>query len=149
MVFQYKFDKILQIKEKEKSEAQAVFQQSVLKFEEVAAKLYELLKKKEDMELFQSEKLVGGMPVQEIRHHQRFIDNLQKTIEHYQKMVINARSRMNFYQEKLVEMNVEVKKYEKMKKKDYQKYDKNLKLVEGRQMDEISIQQYMSRESWV
>ncbi|MDP4083036.1 MAG: flagellar export protein FliJ [Bacillota bacterium] len=149
MVFQYKFDKILQIKEKEKGEALAVYQLAVQKFEEAAEKLYELLKKKEDMESHQSSKLLSGVHVQEIRIHQHFIGNLQKSIEHYQKMVVNARNRMMFYQEKLLEMNIEVKKYEKMKQKDFHIYFEGLKLIEGRQMDDISIQQFMNRESWV
>jgi flagellar protein FliJ len=149
MVFQYRFDKILQIKEKEKVESMAVYQTAVRKFEEAAEKLYELLKKKEDLEIFQSSRLEGGLPIQEIRHHQQFIMNLQKSIEYYQKMVQNARTRMNFYQEKLMEMNIEVKKYEKVKQKDFRLYNAELKQTEGRQMDDISIQQYMNRGSWV
>jgi flagellar protein FliJ len=149
MVFQYRFDKILQIKEKEKGESLAVYQTAVRKFEEAAEKLYELLKKKENLEIFQSSRLVDGLPVQEIRHHQQFIVNLQKSIDYYQKMVLNARNRMNFYQEKLTEMNIEVKKYEKMKQKDFHMYNEELKQIEGRLMDDISIQQYMNRGSWV
>jgi flagellar protein FliJ len=149
MVFQYKFDKILQIKEKEKGESLAIYHMAVRKFEEAAEKLYELLKKKEDLEIFQSSRIADGLPVQEIRLHQQFILNLQKSIEYYQKMVQNARNRMNFYQEKLMEMNIEVKKYEKIKQKDLHVYKKDEKLTEGRQMDDISIQQFMNRGSWV
>jgi flagellar protein FliJ len=149
MVFQYRFDKILQIKEKEKGESLAIYQIAVRKFEEAAEKLYELLKKKEDLETFQSTKLVDGLHVQEIRHHQQFILNLQKSIDHYQTMVQNARNRMNFYQEKLMEMNIEVKKYEKVKQKDFHIYNEGQKQTEGRLMDDISIQQYMNRGSWV
>jgi flagellar FliJ protein len=149
VVFQYRFDKILQIKEKEKVESLAIYQLAVRKFEEAAEKLYELLKRKEDLEDFQSSRLEGGLPIQEIRHHQQFILNLQKSIEYYQKMVHNARARMNFQQEKLMEMNIEVKKYEKVKQKDLRLYTEGLKHTEGRQMDDISIQQYMNRGSWV
>lgn len=149
MAFQYRFDKIMQIKEKEKVESVAIYQSAVRKFEEAAEKLYELLKRKEDLETFQSSKLEGGLPIQEIRHHQQFILNMQKSIEYYQKMVQNARNRMNFYQEKLLEMTIEVKKYEKVKQKDFRLYNEEIKQSEGRQMDDISIQQYMNRESWV
>jgi len=67
-------------------------------------------------------------------------------IEHYQKMVINARNRMLLFQEKLLEKNIEVKKYEKIREKDYLKYTEDIKVIEGRQMDDISIQMYMNRE---
>ncbi|MFE8695183.1 flagellar export protein FliJ [Cytobacillus sp. FJAT-53684] len=147
MQFQYKFEKILTIKEREKDEALNIYNQAVKKFEEAAEKLYGFLKKKEDLESYQSSKLVNGLSVQEIRHHQHFILNLEKTINHYQQIVVNARNHMNFYQEKLMEKNIEVKKYEKIKEKDLTNFAENLKQLEGKQMDDISIQQYMSRGS--
>ncbi|MGG5252948.1 flagellar export protein FliJ [Neobacillus sp. SM06] len=145
MVYQFRFDKILHIKETEKDAAMAEYSGAVRKFEEAANKLYELLKKKEDMELYQSAKLLNGLTVSEIRHHQQFIGNLQKSIDFYQKMVMNARARMNLFQEKLMEKNVEVKKYERIREKDFLHYQEEEKFAEGRQMDEISIQQYMNR----
>lgn len=147
MQYQYKFEKILSIKEREKDEAFSVYNQAVKKFEEAAEKLYGLLKKKEDLESSQSERMINGMAVQEMRHHQHFIYNLEKTIKHYQQIVINARNHMNFYQEKLMEKNIEVKKYEKIKAKDFTSFTENMKQLEGKLMDDISIQQYMSRGS--
>ncbi|MBN6887165.1 flagellar protein FliJ [Cytobacillus horneckiae] len=145
MPFNYKFDKLLAVRERQKEEALDMYNQSVKRFEETANKLYEILKKKEDLESYQSERLVVGLPVLEIRHHQQFVHNLEKTIDHYQKMVINARNQMNYYQDKLMETNTEVKKFEKMKEKSKLQYMAAEKLSEGRQMDDISIQQFMNR----
>ncbi|MFD2443523.1 flagellar export protein FliJ [Bacillus sp. CGMCC 1.16607] len=145
MRYQFKFDQILHIKEREKDDALAIFNESVRSFEEVAEKLYDLLKKKEDLETYQLERLGYGIPVQEIRHHQQFILNIEKTIEHYQKMVMNARNRMNFLQEKLLEKNIEVKKYVKMKEKSFSKFLEEMKYLEDKQMDDISLQQFMYR----
>jgi flagellar FliJ protein len=145
VAYQYKFDKILHVKEKEKGDCLAAYQTSVRKFEEAAEKLYEFLKKKEDLESYQSSKLSNGLAVQEIRHHQQFIANLQSSIEYYQKMVMNARNRMNHYQEKLIESNVEVQKYVKMKEKDFLHYLNGIKFQEAKQMDDVSIQAYMNR----
>ncbi len=146
MRYEFKFHKILAVKEREKDEAVSIYQDSVQKFEEVAEKLYELLKRKEDLEVYQSERLHGGLSIQEIRHHQQFISNIEKMIDHYQKMVINARNRMLLFQEKLLEKNIEVKKYEKIREKDYLKFTEDIKVFEGKQMDDISIQMYMNRE---
>jgi flagellar FliJ protein len=143
--YQYKFDKILHVKEKEKGDCIAAYQTSVQKFEEAAEKLYELLKKKEDFETYQSQKLSSGLAVQEIRHHQQIISNLQNSIEYYQIMVSNARNRMNHDQEKLIESNVEVQKYSKMKEKDFIHYLNGLKFQEAKQMDDVSIQAFMNR----
>ncbi|WLR53435.1 flagellar export protein FliJ [Mesobacillus subterraneus] len=146
MRYQFKFDKILSLKSREVDEAQVVYQDSVKKFEEAADRLYHLLKKKEDLESFQSDRLLDGLPVQEIRHHQQFIGNLEKSIAHYQKVVMNARNIMNYQQVQLMEKNQEVKKFEKIKEKDHLRFLADAKYAESRMMDEVSIQQYMNRE---
>ena len=145
MRYRFKFEKIMMVKEREKDEALSIYNDSVKRFEDVAEKLYESLKKKEDLENYQSSRLENGLSVQEIRHHQHFIVNLQKTIDYYQKMVINARNQMNFYQEKLMQKNIELKKYEKIKEKDKVVFLEELKQEEAKQMDDISIQQYVHR----
>ncbi|USK72427.1 flagellar export protein FliJ [Peribacillus asahii] len=145
MIYQYKFEKILTIKEKEKSDARAAYNEALKNFEQVAEKLYKLLKKKEELLDYQQVKLTSGLSVQEIRHNQLFMGNLEKLIEQCQKDVIEARYRMNLQQERLKEKNIEVKKYEKIKEKDLQKFLEVVKEAENKQMDEISIQQFLSK----
>lgn len=145
MNYHYKFEKILTIKEKEKNDASSKYNESVKKFEEVAEKLYRLLKKKEDMLNFQQVKLKEGLAVQEIRHHQQFMDNIEKLLERVQQEVMEARYRMNAYQETLIEKNIEVKKYEKIKEKDFDKFLDHVKELENKNMDEISIRQFINK----
>ncbi|MGE7766387.1 flagellar export protein FliJ [Peribacillus sp. NPDC096540] len=145
MIYQYKFEKILTIKEKEKRDALSKYNAALKTFEEVAEKLYKLLKKKEDLLEFQQEKLRNGLSVQEIRHHQLFMDNLEKLLNHCQQEVIEARYKMNVLQEVLLERNIEVKKYEKMKENEFLKFLDVKKEAENKQMDEISIRQFLCK----
>ena len=145
MIYQYKFEKILTIKEKEKRDALSKYNDALKKFEEVAGKLYKFLKKKEDLVAFQQEKLRNSLSIQEIRHHQLFMDNLEKLISISQEEVIEARYKMNVLQDVLMERNIEVKKYEKMKENDFLKFLDSLKEAENKQMDEISIRQFLSK----
>lgn len=145
MIYKYKFEKVLTIKEKEKSDAQVKYDEALKSFEQVAEKLYRLFKKKEELIDFQQIKLSIGLSVQEIRHNQLFMDNLEKLINQCQQEVIQARHRMNFQKEILKEKNIEVKKYEKIKEKDIQKFHEVVKVAENKQMDEISIQQFLSK----
>lgn len=145
MIYQYKFEKILTIKEKEKTDALAKYNTALKKFEEVAEKLYKLLRKKEDLLEFQQEKLRNGLSVQEIRHHQLFMDNLEKLLSHCQQEVIEARYKMNVQRDILMARNIEVKKYEKMKENDFYKFLDVIKEAENKQMDEISIRQFLSK----
>ena len=144
-MYTYKFEKILTIKEKEKNDARAKYNDAQKSFEQVAEKLYNLLKKKEELIDFQQKKLSTGLSVQDIRHNQLFMDNLEKLIDQCQKEVIQARNKMNLQQERLKEKNIEMKKYEKIKEKDLQKYLEVVKVAENKQMDEISIQQFLSK----
>ncbi|MFJ7507979.1 flagellar export protein FliJ [Peribacillus simplex] len=145
MIYQYKFEKILTIKEKEKTDALAKYNAALKKFEEVAEKLYKLLKKKEELLEFQQEKLRNGLSVQEIRHHQLFMDNLEKLLSYCQQEVIEARYKMNNQRDILMERNIEVKKYEKLKENGFLKFLDVIKEAENKQMDEISIRQFLSK----
>lgn len=113
MRYQYKFQKLLELKESEKDKSLAAYQQSVSAFEQVAEKLYENMSKKELMEKSKEEKLRSGMSVQEMRHYQQFVTNLDNTIQHYQQLVIMKRHQMNEKQSDLTEKNIEFKKFEK------------------------------------
>ena len=145
MIYQYKFEKILSIKEKEKTDALAKYNAALKKFEEVAEKLYKLLKKKEELLEFQQEKLRNGLSVQDIRHHQLFMDNLEKLLSLCQQEVIEARYKMNTQRDLLMERNIEVKKYEKMKENDFLEFLDVMKEAENKEMDEISIRQFLSK----
>lgn len=147
MTYRFKFEKILTLKEREKEEIRESYRDAVEKFENIAQKLYDLLKKKEDLENFQSEKLVSGLSVQDIRHNQHFITNIEKTIDYYQGLVIQARNRMNWQEQKLSEMNVEVRKYEKIKENDYNQYKEVIHTSENKILDELAVMQYTNRRN--
>ncbi|MFS0879816.1 flagellar export protein FliJ [Metabacillus niabensis] len=143
MTYQFRFQKILDIKENEKEKSLAEYNQSVADFENVANKLYDSMKQKEVLEENTISKLNQGMSVQEIRHYQQFVTNLEKTISHYQKLVQLSRKRMTEKQMKLMQYNIEVKKYEKLKEKQKMSYTASMNQLENKHMDDLSIQSYM------
>jgi flagellar FliJ protein len=135
----------MDVKENEKEKSLAEYNQSVHDFENVAHKLYDSLKQKEILEENTFARLNQGMSVQEIRHYQQFVSNLEKTITHYQKLVLLTRNRMNEKQVKLMQHNIEVKKYEKLKEKQQENYLLDMKHLDSKHMDDLSIQSYMYR----
>lgn len=145
MTYQFRFQKIMDVKENEKEKSLAEYNQSVHDFENVAHKLYDSLKQKEILDENTFTRLNQGMSVQEIRHYQQFVSNLEKTITHYQKLVLLTRNRMNEKQVKLMQHNIEVKKYEKLKEKQRENYLLDMKHLDSKHMDDLSIQSYMYR----
>jgi flagellar protein FliJ len=145
-MYQYRFAKILDIREQEKVQTEMAYKEAVKTFEEVATKLYDLLKKKEDLIEFQNERLQTGASVDEITHYARFFTSIEKTIEDLQKKVVQARVKMNWHEEKLLEKNIEVKKYEKMREKDFQSYQVEQERIEMIRLDELSSMLYKKNE---
>ena len=78
-----------------------------------------------------------------MRHYQQFVSHLENTNYHYQKLVIMKRNEMNEKQEQLTEKNIEVKKFEKMREKQFNMFALEDKAAEMREMDDISIKQFM------
>ncbi|QUF67068.1 flagellar export protein FliJ [Bacillus atrophaeus] len=143
MAYQFRFQKLLELKENEKDQSLAEYQKSVSEFETVAEKLYENMSKKEQLEKNKETKLKSGMSVQEMRHYQQFVTNLENTIYHYQKLVMIKRNQMNEKQNVLTEKNIEVKKFEKMREKQFKMFALEDKAAEMKEMDDISIKQFM------
>ena len=145
MSFQFTLQKILEVKESEKLKAEKEFTQATKQFEEVATKLYELLKKKEDYENHYNNQMLTGIHVFQIQQSYSILGQLQKQIDQLQYYTQQARVNMNKKEEILVEKSIELKKYEKMKQIKYEQFLEETKRQESLLMDEISVQQFMNR----
>lgn len=144
---QYRFEKVLTYRELQKTETEIEFKTSVDAFETVATELYNLLKTKESTLVNQEEKMQVGASIDEIHHYARYIDSLEKKIEYVQQKVIQARSKMNWFEDKLLERTLEVRKFEKMKEKDYDHYRAEEEYKEAQRLDELSTMTFRGREN--
>lgn len=144
--YHYRFENVLVVRDQEKNEMELAFKNSVKHFEDVATKLYDMLKKKEDVLAIQQERMTIGFSVNDIHHFSRFISGLEKSISDMQQKVVQARSKMNWHEEKLVEKTLEVRKYEKMKEKDLTAFKTEQDRIEMNQLDELSSLKYRTKE---
>lgn len=145
--YHYRFENVLTYRELEKTETEIEYQSAIEAFETVATKLYELLKKKEMTIEKQQSEMSEGSSVSDIHHYMRFIDSLEKQIAKLQQEVIRARSKMQWYEEKLLERTLEVRKFEKMKEKDREKYRDELEAKEAQRLDELSTMAFRGEEN--
>jgi flagellar FliJ protein len=141
--FQFAFQNILELKEREKDEILAFYEKAVDQFEKAAKKLYELLKKKEELEHMQSKQMETGSKIGDIRMHHHFSESMMQSIAHWQSQVVQARERMAILESKLVESNMEVKKYEKLKGKKERQFLQYINGIENIQLDEMAAVQYV------
>lgn len=139
--------KILHIREKEKMDAEKSYQQSMAFFENIATRLYTLLKKKETAENSFDSHLQEFVPIEKIKEQVIYIEELNKQIINLQSEVNKARNEMDANQSKLTNAHIEVKKFEKMIAHREQVKKKVLQKYENEMMNEISIQQYLRKQT--
>jgi len=145
--YHYRFDNVLSIREMERSETEIEYQAAIDRFEVVATELYQLLKRKEETIEEQTNAMEKGASVLSIHHYMNFIESLEKKIEQLQQEVMKARTSMQWHEQKLLERTVEVKKYEKMKEKDVERFNKEMNQLEAKHLDELSMTAVFGKEN--
>ncbi|MCR6111120.1 flagellar export protein FliJ [Bacillus sp. A301a_S52] len=145
MSFKFALQKVLEVKDFEKTDAERAYTESVEEFEGVATQLYELLKKKEKLIEETEKKLLRGLAISSIQLNEQNISFLQTEINKLQLSTQKARQNMNEKEKFLLFKTVDLKKYEKMKKMKQAQYLENEKREELKFLDEISIQQFVRR----
>ncbi|WP_079709447.1 flagellar export protein FliJ [Paraliobacillus ryukyuensis] len=141
------FKKILSHQERIKDKAQLVYQESVNEFETIATSLYDLLKKKEEVEHQYQYYLQSTGTVTTLATHYAYIEEIKKRIEKVQLEVNKARKDMEDKQSDLTTAHVEVKKIEKLIEKKNLAEKLSLVEKEKKQLDETSMRQFLMSEN--
>ncbi|AOL34062.1 flagellar export protein FliJ [Geobacillus thermoleovorans] len=138
----FRLQKVLAMKEKEKEKALGEYEEAVRRFEQAAETLYRLLKEKEECAAARDEQLQAGLFVGDIRLRLQYMANLERMIDHYQLVVMQAREQMQRRQQRLMELNIEVKKYEKMRERIKRWAEQLEREAERRLLDEMAVQRF-------
>ncbi|TXL67681.1 flagellar export protein FliJ [Cerasibacillus terrae] len=141
---QTSLSKLLILREREKDDAQKAYHLSMETFEDVASKLYKLLKRKENVEEEQDTILQTKITIEQLRIQNAYIEKLTKQIAKIQNEVQIARNDMELKQSQLTDAYIEMKKYEKIIELQEEEEKKKIKHNENMAMDEISMRQYIS-----
>jgi len=140
-------EKIRHVREHEKRSAKQAHHQSIKAFEEVATKLYNLLKKKENAKEAYDLSLQSKTTVQHLKEQSLYIDKLNDQIIHLQEQVNIAREKMEQKRENLTDAHIEVKKFEKMIEQQHERLKESALKRENEMMDDISIKQHLNRKN--
>ncbi len=139
MSFQFRMDQVLDYKHHEKERTHKEYMESQTVFEEVGYELYGLLKKKEILIEEQSQRIQHGEQVRNIQQINYFIDRLDGQVKLLQMKLQQARDNMNQTHERLVSQTIDVKKYEKLKEKQFGRYQEYVKSEETKITDELAV----------
>jgi len=136
--------KVLQIREQEKTIAQKEKNEATVIFEKQATALYELLKKKEHAEVLMNQYMQTYTSIEKIKEQSMFIQSMTRKASTLQQNVQQAREKMLEKQAYLTKTHIEMKKIEKLIERKKQARQEELIREENILMDELSIRQFTS-----
>ncbi|MDR7072141.1 flagellar export protein FliJ [Fictibacillus barbaricus] len=139
MSFQFSMEKVLSVKQKEKESIELELGEAVQAFESIAEEIYNLLKRKEDIENQANLQFQQKIIINDLQNTQRFLLSMTNKVKELQPLLQKARERMQLIQQKLLQQTIEVKKYEKLKEKQFKSYEVSQNWHEMKQNDEFSM----------
>src|SRR5699024_9879506 len=134
-------EKILHVKEKEKDAAQLDKTEAVNRFEEIASRLYEELKRKENAESELDVVMKAKATITMIKEQSRYISLMKEKINTLQNNVQKARIEMEQKKKAYTEAHIKVKNKERITEMQEQEQKKLSQNQEMTSMDEISMHQ--------
>jgi flagellar FliJ protein len=146
-VFQFHLQKVLDLKEKEKEQAEWAFGKSVQRKNEEEGKLYRLHEHHDEMSLLLQEaqtQTCSAAQLIEITHYkqavERSITNQQRTLHGCEQDVERCQSR-------LTERMKETQLWQRLREKSLIQYMDAEKMREQKELDEIGTQLYLRRSN--
>ncbi|WP_226034946.1 flagellar export protein FliJ [Aquibacillus saliphilus] len=136
------FQKILIVREKEKKQVQKDYKIAVDSFEDIASRLYTMLKKKEEAENSYRQLLGNSGQITSLTTHYSFLEKIKLNIRQLETSVNKARTNMENTQSKLTAAHIEVKRFEKLIEQKRWKQLEKEKKEDTMLMDELSVRQF-------
>lgn len=146
MSFQFRMEQVLDYKHHEKDRTHKEYIESQTEFEEIGYELYGLLKKKEILQEEQIDRIKLGEQVRAIQQIHHYIDRLDDQVKILQLKLQQARENMDMTHERLVTQTIDVKKYEKLKEKQFHRYQEHMKSEEMKITDELAVLRHSTNE---
>ncbi|MCF6410568.1 flagellar export protein FliJ [Pseudalkalibacillus salsuginis] len=146
MAYQFRMEQVLEYKQQVKDRTQKEYIEKQGRFEEIGYELYEALKKKETLQAQQSQRMMDGDKVITLQHYNQYIDQLDFQVESLQQRLKHARENMQTAHERLLSETIDVKKYEKLKERQFSRYQYDSKIEEMKATDELAVLRYTSNE---
>lgn len=142
MSFQFRFEKIVTMKEKEKESA--FHEMNVFKkLKETAEhQLLDLVEKKESYVRDYQNLMRNSISVTDIQEREQYIHFLNKQIEKIRKKVSELTQEFNLKNNLLLAKNQEEKIWSSWRKKSLEEYTANINREEQNQLDEMAVLRY-------
>jgi flagellar FliJ protein len=143
--FQFHLQKLLDLKEKEKEQAEWAFGQSVQRKNEEERKLYQLTELRDEMtrmlHTVQAERCSAAQLIEINRYRQ----SVERSIASQQRTLYGCHQEVERCQRRLSERMQESQLWQRLKEKAYEHFREAEKRLEQKELDEIGTQLYLRR----
>ncbi len=144
--FQFKFQQMLNINEKLKDQKQIEFGKAVQSLELEKDKLIQLENSLNESVLALKESIQRKVSPRTVHEYNSFINLVKKQIVTQHKNVEQAEAYVEKVRAELAEALMEIKKYEKLKEKDYEQFIEEVKQKDNAFIDEIVTYKYTKKD---
>ncbi|TCP29186.1 flagellar FliJ protein [Scopulibacillus darangshiensis] len=138
MSFQFSFQKILHIADKEKKQLESEYQVVFGFYETLSNRLYSLMEQKESIQAAFRENLKSSLSIDAVQNQLNDISRLERMIDEQRIEYAQARERLEQFQLTLTEKTIQLKKYEKLKDHAWLEYKKDERKRDNKRMDELA-----------
>ncbi|MCZ8512370.1 flagellar export protein FliJ [Paenibacillus filicis] len=142
MRFHYAFQKIVDLKSNEKTQAEWMLTQAMVKVREEESSLHHLQSAKEEVQMELQQKSGSTTTISELKLFQSFVDHYDVQIHLKSKDLEQAKSTARSKQEDLNGKLLQEKVWTKAKDKAYQRFSAGLLKHEQNQLDEMATNRY-------
>ncbi|WCK52897.1 flagellar export protein FliJ [Aneurinibacillus sp. Ricciae_BoGa-3] len=142
MSFVYSFQKLLDLKEKEKEQAQMGYAKSREALEQEDARLQKLVQDKVQMQRVIYQKTEANITMADLRNSYEYLDHMQQLIIKAHHTRAEAEQVMRHQQEALQQKALDEKVWKKLKENSHMQYTEKLKQQEQKELDEMAVARY-------
>lgn len=143
--FQYPLQKILDLKVREKEQAEWAFGKSVQKKNEEEEKLLRMHERKEELTQYlfavQHQPCSAAQLLDITRYHQ----TMDKAIQNQQKRLFGCEQEMEVFKQRLTMKMQESELWQRLREKAQESFDQADKLRDQKELDEIGINRYLRK----
>jgi flagellar FliJ protein len=143
--FTFHLQKVLDVKEREKEQAQWAFGKSVQKKLEEEAKLDQLNDRREQLTRFLYQVQVQACTAAQLNEITRYRQVLDKAIESQQRTLYGCEQEMEAHKHNLTLSMQETKLWQRLREKEKERFEETEKRSEQKELDEIGINRYFRK----
>lgn len=133
--FQFKLDKVLEVRLMEEEQAQNLLVEAQQKEREIKAEINKLQEVQNG--LYQHLREQGSLSLNENLIYRKYIQENRKNIKEAEKWLVSQKEEVRLFREDFLDKRKKREVLEKLKEKNYKKYYKEMLLKEQKVLDEL------------